>query len=185
MFAQAIESMSYAPPSSMIPHQYEPQPFNNIPGPSPFQQSPQAPFQQPPPQAPFSLLQRAIQQSDQQFNTNSTPYPMSNGFTNAAPFQPFDLIGSNAYPGFPIGPVLNQTPPHHQPPPPQQQSPIQPNNIRLSSPQAASSPLKTSQASPPTQPQTPQQTNSPRMPGGSTLQFVPSQVLRNMPKNNK
>ena len=178
MFAQAIESMSRAPPSSIVPHQYESQPFNNVPAPSSYQQ---------PPQASLSMLQRAIQQSDQQFNTNPTPYPMSNGFNNVAPFQPFDLIGSGSFPGFPIGPVLNQAPLQPQLPQQQQQqqSPIQPNNIRFSSPQAASSPLKTSQASPPTQPQTPQQTNSPRMSGGSTLQFVPSQVLRNMPKSNK
>ena len=164
--------MSRAPPSSMVPQQYEPQLMNNIPVSSTFQSSPHA---------PSSILQRAIQQSEQQFHTNPPVHPMSNGFNNVAPFQPFDIIAPNSYPSYPAGPIPNQVPLQSQ-----QQSPIQTNNIRLVSPQIASSPLKTSHTSPPTQAQTPpQQTNSPRMSGGSTLQFVPSQVLRNMPKNNK
>lgn len=170
VFAQAIESMSRAPPSSMISNQFEQQLSTNTPTPSPFQ-----PLQQP----PLSMMQRAIQQSAQQMNTNQTHHPVSNGFNNVAPFQPFDLIPPQAYPGFPAGLVLTQTPPQ------QQQSPLQQNNIRLGSPQAMPSPSNISHASPPSQTQAIPQTNSPRMSGGSTLQFVPSQVLRKMPKSHK
>jgi hypothetical protein len=160
--------MSRAPPASLIFPQIEQQSSLNI------QPSP-------PQQPPLSILQRAIQQSDQQFNTNPISSPISNGFNNVAPFQPFDLISSNAYPGFPVGPTLNHVPLQYQ----QQQSPVQQNNIRMGSPQTMSSPSNKSHNSPPSQPQAAQQTNSPRMSGGSTLQFVPSQVLRNMPKSHK
>jgi hypothetical protein len=169
--------MSRAPPSSLISPQFEQQSSLNIP-PLPLSQ----PFQSPPQQAPpISILQRAIQQSEQQFNTNQTSSPISNGFNNVAPFQPFDLIPPNTYPGFPVGPLPNQVPLQNQ----QQQSPIQPNNIRMGSPQIMSSPSNTSHSSPPSQPQAVQQMNSPRMSGGSTLQFVPSQVLRKMSKSHK
>jgi hypothetical protein len=174
VFAQAIETMSRAPPSSLASNQFEPQPFTNI---SPLSLS--QPFQ-PPQQAPLSILQRAIQQSDQQFNTNQTAYPIPNGFNNGAPFQPFDLIPPNTYPGFPVGPVLNPVPSQQQ-----QQSPTQPNNLRMGSPQTMSTPLNISHNSPPSQIQPAQPNNSPRMSGGSTLQFVPSQVLRKMPKSHK
>lgn len=153
-------------------------PIYNPPQSQPFQQQQQ---QQQPVQ--LSFLQRAIQQSDQQFNMNQTSSTVPNEFSTVPLFQPFDLLPPNAYPGFPIGSVMNQAVLQHQQQQ-QQQSPAQPNNIRLSSPQAASSP-NTSHTSPPSQPQTPQQMNSPRMSGGSTLQFVPSQVLRNMSKNHK
>ncbi len=161
--------MSRAPPLSMISTQFDQQsPMNH--------QS----FQ-PAPQPSLSILQRAIQQSEQQFNSNQTFSPISNGFNNVAPFQPFDLISPTAYPGFPIGPVLTQPPVPEQ----QQQSPAQPNNLSMSSPPTMSSPSSISHQSPSSQNQTAQQTNSPRMSGGSTLQFVPSQVLRKMSKNHK
>jgi hypothetical protein len=171
VFAQAIESMSRAPPSSLMPSQFEQESSFNISPPSqPFQQQ-----QQP----TLSILQRAIQQSVQQFNYTQTSPPTPNGFNNVAPFQPFDLIPPNTYPGFPIEPLLNQSPIQLQ-----QQSPVQPNNIRMGSPQTMTSP-NVSHNSSPSQPQAAQQTSSPRMSGGSTLQFVPSQVLRKMSKTHK
>jgi hypothetical protein len=174
--AQAIENMSRAPPSSLISPQFEQQSSSlNIPLPPP---PPSSHSFQPPQQAPVSILQRAIQQSDQQFNTNQTTSSMSNGFNNIAPFQPFDLLPPNNYPGFPVVPILNQVPIL-------QQSPIQPNNIPINSPQTMSSPSNVFHNSPPSQTQAAQQMNSPRMSGGSTLQFVPSQVLRKMSKSHK
>ena len=130
--------------------------------------------------APMSILQRAILQSDQQFNANPAPTYSSNGFNSVAPFQPFDLLPQNTYPGFPIGMNMNQpSTPYHQP----HASPVQLNNVRIGSPQILSSP-QLPHPSPPSQ--TPSQAvTSPRMSGGSTLQFVPSQVLRNMPKSHK
>jgi hypothetical protein len=172
--------MSRAPPSSLMSSQFEQESSFTISPPSqPFQQQPQQ-------QSPVSMLQRAIQQSNQQFNPTQTTLPMSNGFNNAAPFQPFDLISSNTYPGFPIEPLFNQVPfqQQQQQQPQQQQSPVQPNNIRLGSPQTMSSP-PASHSSPPSQTQPTQQMSSPRMSGGSTLQFVPSQVLRKMSKTHK
>jgi hypothetical protein len=148
--------MTRAPPSSLISSQFE---------------QPSQPFQQ---QPPLSMLQRAIQQSEHQFNTNQTFPLMSNGFNGGAPFAPIDLIPPNTYPGFPIGPTSTQPPLQSQ-----QQSPTQLNNIRLGSPQTMSSP-SVSHMSPQSQ-----QMTSPRMSGGSTLQFVPSQVLRNMSKSHK
>jgi len=163
--------MSRAPPASLITPQIEQQSSLNI--------------QPSPPQQPnLSILQRAIQQSDQQLNTNPISSPVSNGFNNVAPFQPFDLISSNTYPGFPVGPTLNHIPLQYQQQQ-QQQSPVQPNNIRMGSPQTMPSPSNKSHNSPPSQTQAAQPMNSPRMSGGSTLQFVPSQVLRNMPKSHK
>jgi len=175
LFAQAIENMSRAPPSSLIPPQLEQQSSISIPLSALSQ-----PFQSLQ-QAPLSILQRAIQQSDQQFNTNQISSPISNGFNNVTPFQPFDLIPPNTYPGFPVGPLPNQVPLPQQ----QQQSPVQPNNIRMGLPQTMTSPANASHSSPPSQTQATQQMNSPRMSGGSTLQFVPSQVLRKMSKSHK
>lgn len=156
VLAQAIESMSRAPPPT-LPEQTQ-------------QQSSQS-------EPILSMLQRAIQQSDLQFNTNPIPSSVLNGsFDASAPFQPFDLNTPNFYSDFQPGPTLPQMTS------PQQQSPVQTNNIRFGSPQSMSSPLA-SHSSPTIQTQTtPQQTNSPRMSGGSTLQFVPSQVLRKMSK---
>ncbi len=181
VFAQAIENMSRAPPSSLMTSQFEQQPPPPPPPPPP---SSSQPFQVPQ-QHSLSILHRAIQQSDQPFTTNQTSSPISNGFNNVAPFQPFDLIPPNTYPGFPLGPILNQTPPQQQQQQQQQHSPIQPNNILMSSPQAMSSPSNISHHSSPSQTQATPQTNSPRMSGGSTLQFVPSQVLRKMSKSHK
>jgi hypothetical protein len=170
--------MSRAPPSSLIPPQFEQQSSINIPPSSLSSQ----PFQSPQ-QAPLSFLQRAIQQSDQQFNTNQISSPISNGFNNVTPFQPFDLILPNTYPGFHVGPIPNQVPlPQQQQ---QQQSPVKPNNIPVGTPQTMASPPNASHNSPPSQTQSTQQMNSPRMSGGSTLQFVPSQVLRKMSKSHK
>ena len=164
--------MSRAPPSSLVPPQFEQQSPLNIPSPpQPFQQ------QQQQQQAPFSILHRAIQQSNQQFNTNQISPPVLNGSADVTPFQPFDLNPPYAYPGFPIGPIFNQIPL-------QQQPPVQSNNIRMGSPQTMSSP-NMSHHSPSSQTQTTPQMSSPRMSGGSTLQFVPSQVLRNMSKSHK
>ncbi|CAF1165139.1 unnamed protein product [Adineta ricciae] len=159
--AQAIESMSRAPPPTL-----------------PTTQSKQTQQQSSQSEPILSMLQRAIQQSDLQFNTNPTSSSILNGsFDASAPFQPFDLNNPNLYSDFQPGP----TPPQITSPQ-QQQSPLQTNNIRFGSPQTMSSPLA-SHSSPTTQTQTtPQQTNSPRMSGGSTLQFVPSQVLRKMSK---
>ena len=172
VFAQAIETMSREPPSSLASNRFESPPppsFANIPL--------QSLSQQFPPQ-PLSMLQQAIQQSEQQFNSNPAAYSTSNGFNSVAPFQPFDLF-PNTFPGIPVGPLPTSVPPQ------QQQSPIQPNNIRLGSPQTMSSPMNISHNSPPSQVQPAQPNNSPRMSGGSTLQFVPSQVLRKMPKSHK
>lgn len=151
-----------------------------LPSSQPFQSPPHPQQQQ---QSSLSMLQRAIQQSDQQFNTNQMSFPMSNGFMNVAPFQPFDLIPQTTSPGFPIGATSNQVPLQHQQQ--QQQSPIQSNNIRMNSPQAMSCPSNVSHNTSPSQNPVGQQTNSPRMSGGSTLQFVPSQVLRKMSKSHK
>jgi hypothetical protein len=170
VFAQAIETMSRAPPPSLAMNQFEQSPpFANI--------SLQSLSQQFPPS--LSILQQAIQQSDQQLNSNPAAYSISNGFNSVAPFQPFDLF-PNTYPGIPVGPVPTPVPPQQQ-----QQSPMQANNIRLGSPQTMSSPMNISHTSPPSQVQQAQPNNSPRMSGGSTLQFVPSQVLRKMPKSHK
>lgn len=161
VLAQAIESMSRAPPPTLATAQSE----------QTQQQSSQS-------EPILSILQRAIQQSDLQFNTNPTSSSILNGsFDGSAPFQPFDLDNPNLYSDFQPGPALSQITS-----PQQQQSPLQTNNIRFGSPQTMSSPLA-SHSSPTTQTQTtPQQTNSPRASGGSTLQFVPSQVLRKMSK---
>jgi hypothetical protein len=168
--------MSRAPPSSLVPSQFEEQSSLNIPS------LPSQPFlQQQQQQASLSMLQRAIQQSNQQFNTNQISPPVLNGSTDITPFQPFDLNPPYAYPGFPVGPIFNQNPVQQQQ---QQQSPVQSNNIRMGSPQTMSSP-NMSHNSPSLQTPATQQTSSPRMSGGSTLQFVPSQVLRNMSKNHK
>ncbi|CAF2492463.1 unnamed protein product [Rotaria sp. Silwood2] len=164
-FAQAIENMSRAPPSSLLSSQSEQQ-SSIYSSPSQSQS-----FQQQQQQASLSILQRAIQQSEQQFNTNQTS-AISNEFMHVAPFQPFDLLYPNTYPGFPIAPLLNQVPYQYQ----QQQSPVQSNNIRMVSSHTISSPYM-SHNSPPSQPQTAQQMSSPRTTGGSTLQFVPSQVV--------
>ncbi|CAF4693127.1 unnamed protein product, partial [Rotaria sp. Silwood1] len=165
-FAQAIENMSRAPPSSLLSSHSEQQSsiYSSPSQSESFQQQQQQ-------QAPRSILQRAIQQSEQQFNTNQTSFAISNEFTNVAPFQPFDLLSSNTYPGFPIAPLLNQAPSQYQ-----QQIPIPSNNIRMGSSHTMSSPHMPHN-SPPSQSQTAQQMSSPRMTGGSTLQFVPSQVL--------
>lgn len=172
--------MSRTPPSSLMSPPFDQQPSLNMPPlPSSYQS-----YQSPPQKQPnLSLLQRAMQQSDQQFNTNQTSFQTSNGsgFNSVAPFQPFDLISPTNYTSFPVAPTSNQVPIQYQ----QQQSPIQPNNIRMNSPQTMSSPSNISHNSSPAHNPTSQQTNSPRVTGGSTLQFVPSQVLRKMPKSNK
>lgn len=161
VFAQAIESMSRAPPPTLLSPQLEPTPAPATAQPLPI----------------MTMLQRAIQQSNQQFHTQETSPSISNGsFDTAAPFQPFDLSSPGGFPGFPVGPLIAQ----HSSPQPLPPSPGQPHNIRLGSPQILSSP-HSSHPSPATQ-TTPQQTNSPRASGGSTLQFVPSQVLRKMSK---
>ncbi|CAM4780021.1 unnamed protein product [Rotaria magnacalcarata] len=156
IFAQAIESMSRAPPSSLLSSQIEQQsPIYNPLQSQPIQQQ----------QGPLSILQRAIQQSEQQFNMNPTPPAISNELPALPFFQPFDLIPPNTYPGFPIGPVSNQVSMQHQ------QSQAQSNNIRMGSPHIISSP-NLSHNSSSSQPQTPQQISSPRMSGGSTLQNI-------------
>ena len=156
--------MSRAPPSSMMPSGFEQQSPRNL-----------AAFSSPAAQStpPMSMLQRAIQQSEQQLNFNSAP----NGFNGSASFPSMDFPPANPYPGFPTGPGLNPASL-----PFQQQSPVRMNNVRMESPQAHSSP-SVSHTSPPSQSQ-PQQVTSPRAPGGSTLQFVPSQVLRKIPKKS-
>ncbi|CAF1231457.1 unnamed protein product [Adineta steineri] len=173
LFAQAIENMTRAPPSSLLPSQFEQQSPLNISSPSQQQHQHQ---QQ---QQSLAFLERAIQQSNQQFNTNQTSFAISNGSMDIPPFQPFDLNLSNTYPGFPVGPLITPNVVQQQQQQPQPQSPMQSNNIRMGSPQTMSSP-QTSYNSPPSQTPTTPQVNSPRMSGGSTLQFVPSQVLRNM-----
>jgi len=159
--------MPQTSPNSLPTSQFDQTPLMNIP--SPFT-SP-AYHQQ---QQPSSILQRAILQSDLQFNANQTPLSNSNGYNNPTTFQPFDLITSNNYPDLSMGAIQNQSPLQ------QQQTPVQPNPILMESPQIVSSPLNASHSSPSSQTQTPQQVNSPRASGGSTLQFVPSQVLRKM-----
>ena len=143
----------------------------------PFEQMPMPPPQPPP---TMSVLQRAILQSDQQLNMNPSFPSMMGNSNGITPFQPFDLISSPNQSGFPVGSNPNAVPFSMQSN--VHSSPGRMNNpIRMESPQINSSP-PISHPSPPSQHVTPQQVTSPRVSGGSTLQFVPSQVLRNMPK---
>ena len=147
---------------------------------SPTNASPQSQSFHQQQQRPLSILQRAIEQSDQQLNTSQTFPPGSNSLNSLPSFQSLDSIPPNIHPGFPIEPSTNQVLYQYQPRP----SPVQSNNISIVSSEAISNP-NVFHNSPSSQPQAPKQTSSPRTSGGSTLQFVPSQVLRNMPRSHK
>ena len=127
-----------------------------------------------------SILQQAIQQSGQ-LNTN---VPLSALFPDTTS-KPAVNISMNtrmleACTFVPGVTNVNPVPIPVQ----QQQTPVRQNKAILETTPVNSSPANIIHSSPSSQTQG-QQVTSPRAPGGSTLQFVPSQVLRNMPKTHK
>jgi len=203
-FAEAIDKMERGTPPSQSSSNFPPfgfEPPHHHPLHHQHQQ--QHPQQQ---QAPMSLFQRAIQESGQQLNMNAPPIHSFNGNQGMQPFSTYDLLPSNPYSNPHMMPFSMPAPPPTQPavvphphaqmyqPPAStemppvasfQQSPGRmANPIRMESPQVISSPSSVSHTSPPSQPSPATQVTSPRASGGSTLQFVPSQVLRNMPKKS-
>jgi hypothetical protein len=113
-------------------------------------------------------------QSDmQQFNPM-----MFGGYNGAPPFAPYDLPPpSSPYGGYPIGPMDPRMFMNYG----QQQLPMQMQQIPMGAGQFPPPPYIHHQ-SPPIRPQ---QTTSPNQPTNkATLQFVPSQVFRNMPKKS-
>jgi hypothetical protein len=117
----------------------------------------------------------SFQPGMQQFNPM---HPMEfNEFNDVQSFPPYDLPPPGTFPGYPIGPMGTPTPVNYGQQQ-QQQFPTQMQNVPMGPSQfTPTSPL--SAEAPPFQPQ---QTTSPGSANKQTLQFVPSQVLRNIPK---
>lgn len=132
--------------------------------------------QQSPMHMPSSLQQPPFhpfyQPDTQPFNPNSMMFDQLSGIS----FQPYDLPPPDAYPNYTSGPIDTSAPLFYQ----QEQLPMQMQNVSIGSQQFAPPPHM-HQHSPPIRPQ---QTTPPNVTNKATLQFVPSQVLRNIPKKS-
>jgi len=131
--------------------------------------------------SPFSPLPAhfSFQPSMQQFNPM---YPMGYGeFNDVPPFVPYDLPPPNAFSGYPIESMGTSMPINYEQQQQQQQYPTQMQNV----PKGPDQLISNSSLSHLAAPFEPQQTNSTRSTNIQTLQFIPSQVLRNIPKNHK
>jgi len=140
----------------------------------PFEQ--QSPVYMPSPlhQPPFHPI---FQPGIQQFNPMYPNPMMFDQFSSAPPFPQYDFPPTVAYPNYTTEPMGTPVPLFYE----QEQLPMQMQNVSMEPHQFTSAPPMY-QHSPPLPPQ---QTTPPHIINAAALEFVPSQVPRNIPKNDK